>query len=256
MNKKTLESQTSKLQERRAELCGEVDTADAALLELGEERESELEERAMRERMGRVLARLDDRGKREIEEIDAALRRIRDGGYGVCVSCGEDIAVARLRALPAAALCVDCAREREKAPAEAGEEEEPPRAAPLPPDLAMLRDSEIEAELRERVHQHPGLDLDELRLVCRHGVTHLQGALPSEAQHRILLALLTDVIGVQEIVDHVQIREEGLWDKRRVAGRRAEPAPGQEADSTSDLLRSEEEGIDFEPPAEPGPEEE
>jgi DnaK suppressor protein len=37
------------------------------------------------------------------------LGRIDDGTYGVCATCGEDIAVARLSAMPATLFCVRCA---------------------------------------------------------------------------------------------------------------------------------------------------
>lgn len=43
-----------------------------------------------------------------LEEVEAALARIRNGSYGVCVDCGEPIAAARLDAQPAAARCIDC----------------------------------------------------------------------------------------------------------------------------------------------------
>ncbi|WP_233200045.1 TraR/DksA C4-type zinc finger protein [Cryobacterium sp. N22] len=43
--------------------------------------------------------------------IDAALARIRDGGYGRCLRRGEPIGRDRLAARPAAELCIDCARD-------------------------------------------------------------------------------------------------------------------------------------------------
>ncbi|RVW07253.1 dksa/trar family transcriptional regulator [Prescottella agglutinans] len=46
--------------------------------------------------------------RREVEELDAALRRLEDGTYGVCVHCGDAIADARLDALPATRTCIDC----------------------------------------------------------------------------------------------------------------------------------------------------
>jgi DnaK suppressor protein len=42
--------------------------------------------------------------------IQAALQRIENGTYGECESCGEPIGEARLKALPEATQCVDCAR--------------------------------------------------------------------------------------------------------------------------------------------------
>ena len=45
---------------------------------------------------------------RRIEEIDAALRRITDGGYGVCTHCRGEIPSERLEFRPQAATCVGC----------------------------------------------------------------------------------------------------------------------------------------------------
>jgi RNA polymerase-binding transcription factor DksA len=43
-----------------------------------------------------------------IDNVDRALARIDDGTYGRCDHCGEAIDRARLEALPAAHLCLDC----------------------------------------------------------------------------------------------------------------------------------------------------
>ena len=50
-----------------------------------------------------------------LNKIDAALRRIEDGTYGNCSECGDEIAEARLRALPFAVRCRDCEEAREAA---------------------------------------------------------------------------------------------------------------------------------------------
>ena len=47
---------------------------------------------------------------RELQRIEAALKRLDEGEYGDCLSCGEEIAEKRLRLDPAATQCVDCAR--------------------------------------------------------------------------------------------------------------------------------------------------
>lgn len=44
----------------------------------------------------------------ELVEVASALRRLRDGSFGVCQECGEPIAEQRLLALPAAAYCASC----------------------------------------------------------------------------------------------------------------------------------------------------
>lgn len=46
--------------------------------------------------------------RRELEEMDAALRRLEDGLYGVCSVCEEDIDEQRLKAMPFATTCVRC----------------------------------------------------------------------------------------------------------------------------------------------------
>ena len=55
-------------------------------------------------------------GKREtflLKKIDLALKKMDDGTYGECESCGEEIAVPRLMARPVAQLCIDCKTEQE-----------------------------------------------------------------------------------------------------------------------------------------------
>jgi hypothetical protein len=49
--------------------------------------------------------------------------------------------------------------------------------------------------------------------VCRHGIVHVEGALPSEREHEILRAVILDILGVEELVDHVRI-DERLFERR------------------------------------------
>jgi DnaK suppressor protein len=55
---------------------------------------------------------LEENSERVLADIDAALKRIDDGTYGVCTNKGEQIPVERLEALPWATLCIDCQRQR------------------------------------------------------------------------------------------------------------------------------------------------
>ncbi|CAA9224421.1 MAG: hypothetical protein AVDCRST_MAG52-680 [uncultured Blastococcus sp.] len=56
-----------------------------------------------------VVALLDQ-ARRRLADVDAALARRADGGYGTCESCGRSIAPERLAARPAARTCIACAR--------------------------------------------------------------------------------------------------------------------------------------------------
>jgi DnaK suppressor protein len=44
-----------------------------------------------------------------LQDIEDALARFDAGTYGACESCGKPIPDARLEAMPAARLCIDCA---------------------------------------------------------------------------------------------------------------------------------------------------
>ena len=50
---------------------------------------------------------------RELQRIDIALEKIRQGAYGVCEHCNKNIQIARLQAVPYATLCVKCQHEME-----------------------------------------------------------------------------------------------------------------------------------------------
>ncbi len=45
---------------------------------------------------------------KEMQSIDQALKRIELGIYGVCLDCGEAIALRRLQVAPEAPFCLNC----------------------------------------------------------------------------------------------------------------------------------------------------
>jgi len=51
---------------------------------------------------------------KRLKLIDAALTRIKQGKYGVCLKCGKYIPAARLEALPYALMCIECKTEEER----------------------------------------------------------------------------------------------------------------------------------------------
>jgi DnaK suppressor protein len=57
---------------------------------------------------------LSDRERVKIKQVDDALDRLDEGTYGVCESCGLEIAEERLQAMPFTRLCRDCQQEQEK----------------------------------------------------------------------------------------------------------------------------------------------
>ena len=51
---------------------------------------------------------------REVNEIEEALRRIDEGIYGTCESCGEKIDPRRLEVIPSARFCLGCKEVQER----------------------------------------------------------------------------------------------------------------------------------------------
>src|SRR3954454_552242 len=54
---------------------------------------------------------------RDLEEfraLEAARDRIKDGGYGECIDCGNDVGYERLKAFPSALRCVQCQDRHER----------------------------------------------------------------------------------------------------------------------------------------------
>jgi len=56
-----------------------------------------------------VLNALEAEAKIEIQQLSNAITRIENGQYGICSSCGDDIAPGRLEVQPAALKCINCA---------------------------------------------------------------------------------------------------------------------------------------------------
>ena len=50
----------------------------------------------------------------EFRALEAARDRLAQGGYGVCIDCGNDIGFERLKATPSAIRCIHCQERHEK----------------------------------------------------------------------------------------------------------------------------------------------
>ena len=94
------------LEERLAVLVSKLSEIDEDLKEHGTE--ADFEERATEIAGDEVLEGLGVQGLKEAQQIKAALRRIEDGTYGICVQCDEEIPEKRLELLPHTPLCTAC----------------------------------------------------------------------------------------------------------------------------------------------------
>ena len=67
-----------------------------------------------------LAARIAESDSLKLDEIEDALDLLRQGRYGLCQSCGKRISSRRLKARPAATLCLACKKECELQPSQAG----------------------------------------------------------------------------------------------------------------------------------------
>lgn len=49
----------------------------------------------------------------DLIQMEEAERKIREGSYGICEECGDEIGEGRLALIPFANFCVDCQKRRE-----------------------------------------------------------------------------------------------------------------------------------------------
>lgn len=91
--------------DRLAELDVRIHEVDH---ELGEPKSADLNEQAIDIEDDEVLESLGAAAKKEVSLLQLALKRIKDGSYGICQKCEESISEARLEAVPYAPLCKRC----------------------------------------------------------------------------------------------------------------------------------------------------
>ncbi len=100
--RKRLNERKQELADLLAGLRGELHHSGEPLSPKFSEQPTELEEREVNEA-------LEEEARAELRQIDRALARLEAGVWGTCEDCGEEIAAARLEALPYTTRCVRCA---------------------------------------------------------------------------------------------------------------------------------------------------
>jgi DnaK suppressor protein len=90
--------------------------ADAALQDIGD-----AADQASQSVEKELLFELSDNERMQLDQVEAALRKIDKGTYGVCESCRKPIGKARLEALPFARYCISCQSSSESLPEMAAE---------------------------------------------------------------------------------------------------------------------------------------
>ena len=104
MTKSELNKYKNVLEDKQAELVQMLRNRDGIVIEKSADALDEVQYATERDLAIRSL----DRDSNLLRNVRAALIRIADGSFGVCLHCEEDISPKRLAALPSTAFCIVC----------------------------------------------------------------------------------------------------------------------------------------------------
>jgi len=124
MTKSELKKFKTTLAARESELEGLIRNREAAAIETSADALDQIQHAVERELALGTLAR-ESSGLRETR---AALRRVDDGSFGICMDCEEEINLKRLAAVPWAARCIACQERADREGASAESADEPSQA--------------------------------------------------------------------------------------------------------------------------------
>ena len=124
MTKIELKKFKTTLAARESELEGLIRNREAAAIETSADALDQIQHAVERELALGTLAR-ESSGLRETR---AALRRVDDGSFGICMDCEEEINLKRLAAVPWAARCIACQERADREGAATESVDEPSQA--------------------------------------------------------------------------------------------------------------------------------
>jgi DnaK suppressor protein len=101
-NRQTREALAKRLTELEAR-------AERLMADLTEAMSADFEEQAVEAQDDEALLAQETLVAQKIAAIRAAIKRVDEGCYGICTTCGGKIALARLEAIPEATQCIFCA---------------------------------------------------------------------------------------------------------------------------------------------------
>jgi DnaK suppressor protein len=110
MTKTELNKFRNILEAKQAELEQVIRNREAITIEKSPDALDEVQHAAERELAIRNL----DRESNLLRNVRAALRRIDEGTFGVCLHCEEDISPKRLNAVPWTAFCIQCQEQADR----------------------------------------------------------------------------------------------------------------------------------------------
>jgi DnaK suppressor protein len=114
MDKKKLEQLKKRLEDRQQELRRQVSNREQDGRNQGEDIAQDIADRAASSYNKEFLFTQSTNERQLLGMVDSALSRIREGSYGECIACGNEINPKRLEAVPWTRYCIECQEKLEK----------------------------------------------------------------------------------------------------------------------------------------------
>jgi DnaK suppressor protein len=103
-----IERITQRIKVRRRQILEFLKRLDDETQELDTDSVQDIADRSVLSMSKESLFERADQQRIVLRMVEGALRRISNGSFGVCASCGDDISARRLEALPWTQYCVRC----------------------------------------------------------------------------------------------------------------------------------------------------
>ena len=108
MDKKKLESFKKRLETRQVELRRTVTRIEQDGRTADDEATQDIADRAASSYNKEFLFHQSNNDRQLLALVEGALERIREGSFGECISCGNEINPKRLEAVPWTRHCIEC----------------------------------------------------------------------------------------------------------------------------------------------------
>jgi DnaK suppressor protein len=108
MDKKKLESFKKRLEERQQSLRKTVSRTEEDGRIADQDSAQDIADRAASSYTKEFLFSQSNNERQLLAMVETALQRIREGAFGECVSCGNEINAKRLEAVPWTRYCIEC----------------------------------------------------------------------------------------------------------------------------------------------------
>lgn len=114
MDKKKVEGFKKRLEDRQRELRSNVSRNEQDGRSADLDTAQDIADRASSSYQKEFLFHQSNNERQLLQMVEAALSRIREGTFGECISCGNEINIKRLEAVPWTRYCIECQEKLEK----------------------------------------------------------------------------------------------------------------------------------------------